>query len=385
MTGRQVLKEQFGAEAEGMFDVIVVGAGPAGAAAAYWLGEAGCRVLILEKAWLPRYKPCGGAVPAGGLKLLPFDFAPIVQTWVRRVRYSLDGHEDVSYDLPGPGVAMVMRDRFDAFLVAQSRAEVRDGVAVEAVVEDEAGVTVKAATGESLRGRYLIGADGANSRVAWALGLRRARIFTGAIEAEAPAPAHLLAEYANTGLFRFRSVHYGYAWVFPKGDHLSIGVGGFIKDRLDLRGALRREAQRLGLSLDGVPIHGHPLPIYCYPEPVHSRRTLLVGDAAGMVDGFIGEGIRYAIHSGRLAAQTILTGDIAGYSRLIQRELGHNLTWARRCGHVFYRFTDFCFHHGVRNPRTTRVLIDVLNGRRTYRDAVWPVLGCIVESLMRGI
>ncbi|HIP87368.1 MAG TPA: FAD-dependent oxidoreductase, partial [Anaerolineales bacterium] len=156
-------------------DAVVVGAGPAGASAAYWLGEAGKRVLVLEKERLPRYKPCGGGIPTAVLDRFPFDFSPVVEREIGRVRFRFRDGREVVADLPGRPVAMVMRDRFDYHILHHARAEVRDDSPVVALRQDGASVEVETASGETFRGRYLIGADGANSRVARWVGLRRGR------------------------------------------------------------------------------------------------------------------------------------------------------------------------------------------------------------------
>ena len=209
------------------YDAIIVGAGPAGASAAYWLGAAGRRALVLEKAHLPRYKPCGGGVPKAALARFPFDFTPVIEREISRVRFRyLDGCEVVA-DIPARPVAMVMRDRFDLHILNHARAEVRDGTAVVGLRQDENGVEVITRGGETFGAPYLIGADGVHSRVARLVGLRSARELAFAIEAEAPADDQLLDAYAGTALFLFGTPPLGYGWVFPKAEHLSVGVGSF--------------------------------------------------------------------------------------------------------------------------------------------------------------
>jgi flavin-dependent dehydrogenase len=155
------------------YDVIVVGAGPAGAAAAYWLGEGGARVVVLEKERLPRYKPCGGGVPTLMFDRFPFDFSRVVERWIERVRFRFRNHGEVTTDLPARSTAMVMRDRFDLHILEHAQAEVQDETSVTQLEQDESSITATTAEGRRLRARYLIGADEANSRVARLMGLRR--------------------------------------------------------------------------------------------------------------------------------------------------------------------------------------------------------------------
>lgn len=349
------------------YDAIVVGAGPAGGSAAYWLGEAGRRVLVLEKERLPRYKPCGGGVPKAVFDRFPFDFSPVIEREISRVRFRFRDGREVVADLPGKPVAMVMRDRFDYHILQHARAEVRDGSPVVALRQDGDGVEVETASGETFRGRYLIGADGANSRVARWAGLRGGKRMGAALEVEVPADDALLEEYRETVLFLLGTPPLGYLWVFPKAEHLSVGIGTFLGKNAAMREVLRREMARLGIDVEGYPEHGHPLPIYLRREALHRGRVLLAGDAGGLVDPLLGEGIRHAIDSGRMAAEAVLQEDPAGYTVRVQRTLGANLRWGLRWAKVFYHHPWGSFELGVRNPRFLDLFLRLFAGRTTYR------------------
>lgn len=349
------------------YDVIVVGAGPAGASAAYWLGEAGRRVLVLEKESLPRYKPCGGGVPRAVFDRFPFDFSPVIERWIERVRFRFRDGREVAAELPNRPVAMVMRDQFDQRILEQAPAEVRDGTAVVALEQDGDGVALTTASGETVQARYAIGADGANSRVARLVGLRRDKWMGGAIEVEVPADDGLLEAYADTALFVFGTPPKGYLWVFPKREHLSVGIGAFQARVPSMKKILQREMDRLAIPLDGARHHGHPLPVYRRREPLHRKRVLLVGDAGGLMDPLLGEGIRYAIDSGRLAAESILADDPAGYTRRIHRAIGRDLGWGRHWANLFYDHPWGSFELGVRNPLFLKEFRRLFAGQATYR------------------
>ncbi|HLF01096.1 MAG TPA: geranylgeranyl reductase family protein, partial [Anaerolineales bacterium] len=329
-----------------LYDVIIVGAGPGGATAAYYLGEVGKRVLLLEKETLPRYKACGGGVSARLLaETFPFSFEPVIETRIQAVAYVLDGNI-VTVPVPDYGVQTVMRDRFDAHILSHAKAEVRQGVTVRNVTEAADRVIVETATGETFETRYLIGADGANSVVARSLKLRRGKITAAAIEAEVLVSPEVMRRFNDTLWFIFGDIHLGYAWIFPKANHLSVGIAALHPAHGELQTALARMAARYGLSLDGVQLRGHPIPIYTRREPIATRRALLVGDAAGLADPFTGEGIRLAIKSGRLAAQAILAGSPQQYPGMIYRQIGMCHLWGLGLAHIFFQFQRAFFTLG---------------------------------------
>jgi geranylgeranyl reductase family protein len=349
------------------YDVIVVGAGPAGASAAFWLGKAGKRVLVLEKERLPRYKPCGGGVPKVVFDRFPFDFSPVVEREVSRIRFRFRDGREVTIGLPERPVAMVMRDRFDYHILRHARVDVRDGFQVVSVQEDQAGVGVATRSGETFHARYLIGADGANSRVARLAGLRRRKRMGATIEAEVSADDGLLAEYAETALFLFGTPPWGYLWIFPKAEHLSVGIGTFRKKCPAIRETLWREMGWLGIEVEEARQRGHPLPIYVRHEPLHRGRVLLVGDAAGLVDPLLGEGIRHAVDSGRLAAEAVLADDLPGYTLWVHRQIGADLLWGLRWARLFHNHPWGSFELAVRNSLFVREFLRLLAGQTTYR------------------
>jgi geranylgeranyl reductase family protein len=365
-----------------MYDVIIVGAGPGGASAAYTLGKAGLRVLVLEKETLPRYKACGGGISIVTLgKYFPFSFDLVIEDRVEKISYAL-GNQILSIPLPDRSMAMVMRDQFDLLILSHAKAEVEPGTAVQRVTEHSDFVVVETKDGRKYQSRFLIGSDGANSIVAKSAGLRRNKVLAAAIEAETPVSEEVLKHFHSAPLFIFGEIQPGYLWVFPKADHLSVGIAELHPKPGQLQSTLHRVMSRYGINLYDTQLHGHPLPIYTGREPIATHRVLLVGDAAGLADPFSGEGIRMAIKSGRCAANSILSNQVDQYQGWIDKHIGASETLGLGLGQLFYTLPRVCFNLGVRNPLATQAAMDLLSDRIGYGQVILRLFGTLPYSLM---
>ena len=368
------------------YDAIVVGAGPAGASAARALAAGGARVLLLEKARIPRYKPCGGGLTARALGGSPLvaGFPPETRAATIRLAY---GPSEVSSSVP-TAVHMVMRAQFDAFLTQQAAAagaELRDGSALESLDLDGGVVRIRAGA-DTLQARYLIGADGANGVTARLAGFPPGTAAATAIEVEIETVPDQQARYQDAALFDFGALSGGYGWIFGKGAHLSAGVGAFGTGtgrelRPSLAGFLERQPALRGGKV--VRQKGHRIPLA--GSRTHYRRgpVLLAGDAAGLADPLTGEGICYALASGRRAGAGVLAAlqsgpeALAGYDRYLQHTLGGDLRYARWIAWLAYRYPDLLLRVLTGRPGLLQMAVAAVGGDEEYR--------ALAMRLLRGV
>jgi geranylgeranyl reductase family protein len=293
------------------FDVLVVGAGPAGSATAIHLARAGASVLIVDKATFPRDKPCGGGLTGRALRHAPCSVEPVVEHVVDRMVVRARYRTKVTRRSDARLIDMTQRRRLDLHLAEQAAragADFRDGTAVSDVSADDDGVSAR--VGEAtVRASFLVGADGANGVVAKAAGLGEGIVRGVALEGNVPWDALGRERYERTAWVELGVVPGGYGWVFPKGDHANLGVGGWMSEGPSLREHLDRLAREHGVDASMLEnVRGHRLPMRRLGSPAASGRVLLVGDAAGLVDPLSGDGMYEAFVSARLAADAILAG-----------------------------------------------------------------------------
>ena len=351
-------------------DVIVVGAGPSGGSAAYFLRQRGYRVLLLEKERLPRYKACAGGVPIRGLELFPFSFSPVVEQSIYHGTFAW-GDKQVTQQVPQQCLVMVMRDRFDAFLLQQAAVPVEDRTRVTQVVPHDGWVEVRTDKARLLKSRFLLGADGPNSVVARYSGLKKASHMGVALEAEVQPPAEIMRHFRGRFLIGLGAAREGYCWVFPKSSHLSVGIGNMRKGKDQLKKRLFSSMERYGIPLDKAPVLAHPLPTYGGGKRLHRGNIAVLGDAAGLVDPLTGEGIRHAHLSGKLAAEAIDQGGLRHYSRRAWEEIGRDLLWARRLSSMFYARQHSSFSWLIRNERVFRDMMHIVSNRLSYKGALF--------------
>ena len=355
-------------------DVAIIGAGPAGSTAAYRLATAGARVLLLDKATFPRDKPCGGGVTGRAARLLPFSIEPVVEDVVERLDCGLRYRFRFSRNAGEPLAYMTQRRRLDHFLLckaAEAGAEVREGETADA---------------RELDARLVIGADGCNGSSAKQLGLAGGVIHGVALEANYPYEPR----FARAMVIEIAVIHGGYGWIFPKSDHLNVGVGGNVEEGPRLRGELRRMCEKYGIDPDAArDTRGYRLPLRLPGTTQLARgQTAVIGDAAGLVDPFSGDGMYEAFLSAQLvteAALAVLAGraeSIEPYQEAVERQITPytRAGWGAKRAFERYPRTTYAI---ARLPITFRALAKLLTGDLSTPAAAKGLEGVAIRAVYR--
>ncbi|MEU7188109.1 geranylgeranyl reductase family protein [Streptomyces sp. NPDC045470] len=295
-----------------VWDVVVVGAGPAGASAAYAAACTGRRVLLLEKAELPRYKTCGGGIIGPSRDALPPGFDLPLRDRVHAVTFSLNGKLTRTRRSKNMLFGLINRPDFDAQLVKTAQdagAELRTGATVSRVeqhgsaVPDRRTVAVVLGDGEVVLARAVVGADGSASRIGAHVGVKMDQVDLG-LEAEIPVPPTVAEDWAGRVLVDWGPIPGSYGWVFPKGDTLTVGVISARGEGAATKRYLDDFIGRLGLAgFEPSISSGHLTRCRAEDSPLSRGRVLVCGDAAGLLEPWTREGISFALRSGRLAGE----------------------------------------------------------------------------------
>jgi geranylgeranyl reductase family protein len=314
------------------FDVLVVGGGPAGSATAHHLAAAGASVLVADKAIFPRDKPCGGGLTTRALLQCPVDPTPVVEDRVDVVELRFRYGDSVQRKARAPVIWMTQRRQLDAFLLEAARAQ---GAEVREAARVEVGDVVKV-DGRRVRTEVIVGADGANGTSARALGLGEGIVHGVALEGNVAYGRVSRDRYHGRAVVELGDIPGGYGWVFPKADHVNVGVGAWQAEGPRLRDYLAATCSAHGLRPDDLEgVRGHRLPLRRPGTRIAGDRALLVGDAAGLIDPVSGDGMYECFVSASLAAAAIAdllggkASSLAPYEVAVDARLGslHRASW----------------------------------------------------------
>jgi geranylgeranyl reductase family protein len=357
-----------------MYDIIIIGAGPSGSSCAYNIKRfnPAATVLLIDKAQFPRYKPCGGGISPEVKNYLDFDFQSAVSCNSRHILLTAN-KQSVRAQCD---MHMVRREHFDDFLVSKARdrhVEILMNCEVIDIEKLTSHLIVKTMNGD-YAGKIVVLAEGSSGKLARKLNMGADNSVAAALEYE-----HADNNPSNLLHIDFDHNKSGYAWVFPKSDGLSMGIGRFSKQKRAKENGLQQQLKSY-LGMHNVTeiirerLHGHPVQLYSGKKKLVHDRIVLIGEIAGCVDPLTAEGIRPAIKSGFLAAK-ILAEAIAKnkitiikkYDRVFHKEIGKDFQYARFASYLLFRYYEkvlplFC------TPRAVNAFANVFTGRERYAD-----------------
>jgi geranylgeranyl reductase family protein len=385
---------------EPVWDVAVVGAGPAGSIAARVAAAAGARVVLLDRAAVPRYKTCGGGLIGTSRRLAAehIGLPDHVSARVQAATVTLDGARPFTRRVrDGDLLEMVNRDEFDAALVRAAQAagvELRTRTAVRGLAEADDRVTVQT-SGGPVAARVVIGADGSAGRVGTYVGVRCRQVDLG-LEVELPATEAMRTEWQGRVLLDWGPIPGSYAWLFPKADTLTVGVIAARGDGDRTRAYLADFVERLGFGkVRPRTSSGHLTRCRHEDSPLRRGRVVVVGDAAGLLEPFTREGISFALRSGRMAGEAAAKAAasestesaglaLAGYERAVEATLVPEMRAGASLLAAF-RKHPVVFHAGLATPAGWKYFARFCRGetafsRATRHRAVAAALSLIAAS-----
>lgn len=362
-----------------MYDVIIVGGGPAGSSAGRRAGIKGLHTLLIEKEVFPRYKACGGALSERALSYLDFSLPQFVrerEIFGARFRFKesvIEGYYESRI------ATMVTRSILDDYLLDKGKEtgiEIKFGEKVIDYTEKDDFVEI--ITNENVyRSKFVIIGEGSQGNLKRKVRRIDKRGEYG-ICIVADVEEHI--EKIDQSLFNSVEIHFdilkmGYGWIFPHNNYYSVGIGAFA-DKIANPKRIMKEFLKTNGFTGTYRLRGHTIPAGGITRTVISPRVVLVGDAAGFVDPFAGEGIAYAIRSGQIAAD-VIAKDIRDnnhgahlrlYESMCQREFADDFKYALLSVKMMHRFPDFFFKLLTSNQEVFEKFIQIPNLTRHYRS-----------------
>jgi len=361
-----------------MFDAAIVGAGPAGATAARLLARRGLKVLLIERAKMPRPKLCAGAVSLRAERYLPEDWDNAVVATVYGGNLGWRGETYLKVRDGEPVVKIVDRKSFDTLLALKAR----DAGAV--LRENERFLNFhrendhfKVVTDrEVYAARVLIGADGALSRVAASAGVERRVVPVLETTVELDLPEDEV--FIDLGV-----VGWGYGWIFPRGGgRFSVGIASLKREKRPIREIFEEylNSHPLLRGAKRSPIRGWFIPVNRGSLAAGEERLLLAGDASGAADALLGEGIYYSVRQAHLLAECVLSEDPAAcYARLL-KPLEREFFFGFLSAFIAYSFQKRVFSFA--SEEDLKLFFEFLRGRADFKRIFFYGLGRLFKSFL---
>jgi len=378
------------------YDVVIIGAGPSGATAAYHCAKSGLDTLFVDKSQFPRYKECGGALSEQAMSYLDF---PVDEELIERDVYGSRvrfGNEAIEVQKPYRIAALVTRSKFDHFLVQWATKVganfLENQRAIKLQISHEC---VDIITNEKqLRARLVIGADGSQGITSRYVRnrLRRNEYAIGVV-------TQITADNKDVDKYIFNSVeihsgitNMGYGWVFPHKGYFNVGISG-IADKLSNPKKILSSFLRERGFHGQYRYHAHRIPMCGMLRKNVTDRIILVGDAAGFVDSFYGEGIAYAILSGRIAADVCYDAlqlrDGWGedflkiYNDECCKQFENNLKYSLILARLVHRFPKLFLKLMASDENVLDRFLEVPAAKLTYKDYFQWMISRLPNLLLR--
>jgi geranylgeranyl reductase family protein len=301
-----------------VWDLAVIGAGPAGLVAARAAAAAGARTVVIERLKHPRYKTCGGGLVGRSVAEVVNSISVPVREQISTACFTLNGRRTLTRKAEHPFLQMVMRDEFDDALrlaAIEAGAEVWEQLPVRAVWQDADFAYARLIDGTDVRSYVMIGADGSSGVSSRHVDVNYAQVDLG-LELEIPVPELTMGQWRGRILIDWGPIPGSYGWVFPKSASLTVGVIAARGQGEGTREYLQSFLRRLGLaSIKPTRDSGHLTRCRSDDSPLRKGRVLVAGDAAGLLDPWTREGISFALRSGSAAGAQAGRACAAGQRR----------------------------------------------------------------------
>jgi flavin-dependent dehydrogenase len=300
-----------------------------------------------------------------------------VHRWITGAFLTFKNRTAVVKDLPCAVGCTVLRDEFDQVLLTracEAGAHFFEETKFADLQARGPWLTARTSRGE-FTGRRLFAADGVGSAVRTKVFGRRLVSYVPVVEALVTVPDAALQSFSDRAVFDFGGMPKGYGWIFPKRDHLNVGIyspfGGtglrqHLMKFIDRYPALRRRRR--------IEYRGYAIPLRNKGGVFERGQVALLGDAAGLAESVFGEGIYFALKSAALAAQAEFARDSGGhpmqYTQLVRHELLPELRAANLLGKGLFIFQEYAFRHAVCNDRVNEFFAGLLNGDTGYRECL---------------
>ena len=359
------------------YDVAIIGSGPSGASTAFYLAKKGISTVIIEKETLPRYKTCGGGFVFRGRKNLPFDITEVVEKEFHTVDIYLGKDLHFKTHREEPTISMIMRDSFDNLITKKAKelgATLLENHKLKGLSFSDDIITLETSQG-NFTANFVIAADGALSPTAKMAGWKEdTRKLIPALEYEVEVSEEDFERLSKEVRFDIDAIPYGYAWSFPKKNHLSIGVASARRTKINLKKFYQEYMETLGIkNVISESQHGFQIPVSPRTDGFVKNNVFLIGDAAGFADPITAEGISNAIYSGKLAADAIIesnkNSELA--ENLYLNKIGETLLPELNTGLWLSKW--FYEQKTIRNlllkkfgQRFSEAMADVFHGKRSY-------------------